>query len=86
MKKSEEQMIDHLRDADHSKRSFPVTESMSAFLPAQGNFKENPQVMKNSCRIDKQREIYGTHEFQHTVQTCNLKYSCRDKKKLSLNF
>jgi len=55
MKKSEEQMIDHLRDADHSKRSFPVTESMSAFLPAQGNFEENPQVMKNSCRIDKQR-------------------------------
>lgn len=29
--------VDHLREAaeDHSKRSFPVTESMSAFLPAQ---------------------------------------------------
>jgi len=23
----------HLRDADHSKRNFPVTASMSAFLP-----------------------------------------------------
>jgi len=26
-------MLKHLRDADHSKRNFPVTASMSAFLP-----------------------------------------------------